>query len=69
MAPLRDFVCQDCEHDFEAIDTEDELMKCRECDSFNVKALVSAPGGYHITGHNSGSTRPRNSGSFKRSNR
>lgn len=66
--PLRDYVCRDCGFEFEEfVQHEQEPNKCSHCESVRIARLPSALGGYHISGNNAGSTRPRNAGSFKRS--
>lgn len=67
--PLREYICRDCSHQFEEFVKyeSDEPEHCRQCESVRIARLPSALGGYHISGNNAGSTRPRNAGSFKRS--
>lgn len=67
LMPLRDFLCNDdeCGHVFEAIQKEDEIIPCPKCNC-TTERLLSAPGGYQISGNNSGSTRPRYASSFRR---
>lgn len=66
--PLREYICRDCSHQFEEFIKyeSDEPDQCRQCESPKIARLPSAVGGYHINGSNSGSTRPRSAGSFKR---
>lgn len=66
--PLREYICRDCSHQFEEFIKyeSDEPEQCRQCESIRIARLPSAVGGYHINGNNSGSTRPRSAGSFKR---
>jgi len=65
--PLYDFVCNDdeCGNVFEALQKSDEIIACPKCNC-TAEKLISAPGGYNISGNNSGSTRPRYASSFRR---
>lgn len=54
-------------HEFEAmVSTEDKTAVCPSCNQTAEKS-VQAAAGYQINGMNTGSTRPRYSGSWKRS--
>lgn len=64
--PIRDFICEECGHQFEEIVGFYDDVKCPHCESGgNPKALPSAPGSYRIKGDNSASTRPKG-GAFKK---
>ncbi len=70
--PLHDFECMSCHQIMEnvLIRNAEELkdLACPQCGHTYLQKLLSLIGGYNgDTG--SGSTKPRNAGSFKRSNR
>ena len=60
--PLYDFICADCEHEFELICSHDATPHCKACDSENAMRQVSFPSGYSIRGDNSASVTPRRFG-------
>lgn len=66
---LKDIQCQSCQKVWEEFirDAEDEPTKCIYCESPEIKKLLSGHGGYSIRGANGSSTRPKHSGSYKRS--
>lgn len=64
MAPIREFICGDCAHQFEEIVHGDESVQCPHCESGKVHKLISAHGGYSMSSGGS-STRPKGVGSFK----
>jgi len=59
MAPTYDYICQKCEHEFEAIQkiTEEPLTDCPECGSNKAKRCISAStfvlkgGGWYSDGY------------------
>jgi putative FmdB family regulatory protein len=64
--PIYDFKCTKCDVVFEALVGVQEAPPCPNCkDSEHIERQVSMIGGYAIHGSNSGSTRPRQSGSFR----
>lgn len=65
---LFDYLCSGCTKQWEEFirDAEDEPSKCIYCDSPKIERLLSGHGGYHINGSNGSSSRPKSSGSFKR---
>lgn len=68
--PLREYICRDCNYEFEEIrsaDDEYKVIPCSRCEDGSAEVVFSPIGGYHINGSNSGSTRPKSAGSFKRS--
>lgn len=71
MAPLRDYLCLDCGHQAEEfIKYElDEPTECSHCEGKRLERLPAAVGGYHISGGNPGSTRPKFAGSFKKASK
>lgn len=66
--PIREYICKDCGHIFENFERgdEDKPTQCTQCDSGKIERLLSAHGGYSISGSNGASVRPRKAGSFKR---
>lgn len=65
--PLRDYECKACDHKFEDLQLAADIKpQCPECNSLDVKPLVSAHGGYSMASGPS-SIRPKRAGSFKRS--
>ncbi len=68
MAPIRDFLCMSCGHQWEDIVHADEgTFECPQCTSNKVDKLITAHGGYQ--GNCGASTRPRSAGSFKKAKR
>lgn len=67
--PLKEYLCRDCTQIWEEyIQTqEDEPLKCLHCESPKIEKRLSSHGGYQINGSNGASSRPKSSGSFKRS--
>lgn len=63
--PIHDFKCKDCQHEYEDLLIGQDLhSQCPECQSLNVIKKPALIGGY--SGNmGSGSTRPRQAGSFK----
>ena len=65
--PIFQFKCLKCEALFDEIVSSKDIdkVKCRDCGCPEVDRVVHVIGGYHITGDNSGSTRPKGAGSKK----
>lgn len=64
MAPIRDFLCMSCGHEWEDIVRIDSAVPCPHCESHKVEKLPALVGGYQMSS-GGGSTRPRHAGSFK----
>jgi putative FmdB family regulatory protein len=68
--PIFAFECldPDCAHTFEELmdSHASEFPKCPKCGSVKVQRVLTVPGGYKIKGSNSSSSRPKDSGSFRR---
>ncbi len=67
MVPIREFICLDCGHEFEALtySYEKEPAECPHCETNHTEQLVSAHGGYSMSSGGS-STRPRGAGAFRK---
>jgi putative FmdB family regulatory protein len=67
--PIREIQCGDCGHIHEDIlKAGEQAPNCPQCESSKTVILVSAFGGYQGN-MGSGSTRPKNAGSFRRAKR
>lgn len=64
--PIREFLCMDCNHNFEALihayEEGEFKVKCERCESEQVERQFPVTGGYHMNSGGS-STRPRGAGS------
>lgn len=61
---LKQFVCQDCDHEFEYLSLgKDDKPQCSNCQSLRVAYKPGGFGGYSIKGDNSASVRPKGAGS------
>ena len=66
--PLRDIICRDCDHEFEALIRKPEDLKdefCCKCESRKLDIKLSFPSNYTISGNNSASSRPARMGGKK----
>ena len=66
--PLNDFECMMCGHTWEEILQDLSLAQCPNCQSLSVQKMFPLTGGYQGN-MGSGSTKPRQAGSFKRKER
>lgn len=66
--PIRNYLCQDCEYEFEYLEMHPEDLpdNCERCEGAKIHKLPTSHGGYHIHGSNSSSTRPKGAGSKSR---
>lgn len=67
MWKIRDFKCEKCTEEFEALADDAEAPPCPKCadSEFVVRGTPTAPAAYSIKGDNSASTKPKG-GAFKR---
>ena len=67
--PLYDFKCEQCGHEYEGLIVpakKDQKQQCPKCQGHHAVRQLSSHGGYHISGNNSASQRPKGAGSFKK---
>lgn len=67
--PIQAYACMDCEKHWDELvrNPAEEPQKCPSCGGENFQRSLTTPGGYNIRGNNSGSTRPKGAGSFRKS--
>ena len=67
MPPLYEYYCKKCDTVLELYHKVSHLEKrCPKCEELGLQKLITPFGGYNIKGNNSGSTKPKGSGSFRK---